>query len=160
MHARGLVLKFTQAMQATVAKHGKKSDLPAISVTLVAAPDSIGMRISDQGTVHHIDKVCRPIRPGGGLLSPQICTPSDLFSFSHIRNASRLEQDHLRPLRTVCASPTGMRATVEELVQRWKDEWPRVEDGTALRNSSERKSGSVHRPRLGIGLAMCNIFAR
>lgn len=41
-------------MQATVAKHGKKSDLPAISVTLVAAPDSIGMRISDQGTDHHI----------------------------------------------------------------------------------------------------------
>jgi anti-sigma regulatory factor (Ser/Thr protein kinase) len=41
-------------MQATVAKHGKKSDLPAISVTIVAAPDSIGMRISDQGAVHHI----------------------------------------------------------------------------------------------------------
>ncbi len=40
-------------MQATVAKHGKKSDLPAILVTLVAAPDCIGMRISDQGTVHH-----------------------------------------------------------------------------------------------------------
>lgn len=133
------------AMQATVTKHGKKSDLPAISVTLVAAPDSIGMRISDQG---------------GGLLSPQICTPSDLFSFSHIRNASRLEQDNLGTLRTVCASPTGMRATVEELVQRWKDEWPRVENETVLQNNSERKSGSVHRPRLGIGLALCNIFAR
>jgi len=133
------------AMQATVAKHGMKSNLPAILVTLVAAPDSIGIRISDQG---------------GGLLSPQIRTPSDLFSFSHIRNASRLEQDHLGPLRTICASPTGMRATVEELVQRWKDEWPRSEDGTAQQNGADRKSGPVHRPRLGIGLALCNIFTR
>ena len=40
-------------MQATVAKHGMKSNPPAILVTLVAAPDSIGMRISDQGTVRH-----------------------------------------------------------------------------------------------------------
>ena len=40
-------------MQATVAKHSNKSDLPPILVTLGAAPDSIGMRISDQGTVHH-----------------------------------------------------------------------------------------------------------
>ncbi|KAI9442344.1 alpha-ketoacid dehydrogenase kinase N-terminal domain-containing protein [Lactarius indigo] len=133
------------AMQATVAKHGKKSDLPAILVTLVAAPDCIGMRISDQG---------------GGLLSPHIRSPSDLFSFSHVRNASRLEQDRLGTLRTVCASPTGMRATVEELVQRWKDEWPRGEDGTHLQNNPERKSGAGHRPRLGIGLALCNIFAR
>ncbi|KAI9461295.1 alpha-ketoacid dehydrogenase kinase N-terminal domain-containing protein [Lactarius psammicola] len=133
------------AMQATVAKHGKKSDLPAILVTLVAAPDCIGMRISDQG---------------GGLLSPQIRSPSDLFSFSHVRNASRLEQDRLGPLRTVCASPTGMRATVEELVQRWKDEWPQRGNGIPLQNNHERKSGAVHRPRLGIGLALCNIFAR
>ncbi len=98
--------------------------------------------------------------PGGGLMSPQIHSPSDLFSFSHVRNASRLEQDRLGPLRTVCASPTGMRATVEELVQRWKDEWPQREDGTPLQNNPERKSGAVHRPRLGIGLALCNIFAR
>ncbi len=100
------------------------------------------------------------MRPGGGLLSPQICCPSDLFSFSHIRNASRLEQDRLGPLRTACASPTGMRATVEELVQRWKDEWPRREDGTSTENDPGLKSEAVHRPRLGIGLAMCNIFAR
>lgn len=133
------------AMQATVTKHGKKSDLPAILVTLVAAPDCIGMRISDQG---------------GGLLSPHIRSPSDLFSFSHVRNASRLEQDRLGPLRTVCASPTGMRATVEELVQRWKDEWPRADDESYMQNNPERKSGVGHRPRLGIGLALCNIFAR
>ncbi|KAI0305582.1 alpha-ketoacid dehydrogenase kinase N-terminal domain-containing protein [Multifurca ochricompacta] len=121
------------AMQATVAKHGKESDLPDILVTLVTASDSIGMRISDQG---------------GGLLNPQIRSPSDLFSFSHVRNASRLEQDHLSPLRTASASPNGMHATVEELVSRWKDEWRQREDGTPLKNDPELKS------------AMCNIFAR
>lgn len=93
-------------------------------------------------------------------MGPQIRSPSDLFSFSHIRNASRLEQDRLGPLRSVCASPTGVRATVEELVQRWKDEWPRGEDRAPLQSNPGPKSGAVDRPRLGIGLALCNIFAR
>jgi hypothetical protein len=97
---------------------------------------------------------------GGGLLNPQIHSPSDLFSFSHVRNASRLEQDYLGPLRTASASPTGMRATMEELVSRWKDEWRQREDGTSLKNDPELKSGVGRHPRLGIGLAMCNIFAR
>jgi pyruvate dehydrogenase kinase 2/3/4 len=66
----------------------------------------------------------------------------------------------LSPLRTASASPTGMRATVEELVSRWKDEWRQSEDGTALKNDPELKSGVGHHPRLGIGLAMSNIFAR
>jgi len=39
-------------MQATIANHDGKSGLPAILVTLVTAPDSIGMRISDQGTAY------------------------------------------------------------------------------------------------------------
>jgi hypothetical protein len=38
-------------MQATITKHGQKSDPPRILVTLVTAPDNVGMRISDQGTV-------------------------------------------------------------------------------------------------------------
>jgi pyruvate dehydrogenase kinase 2/3/4 len=97
---------------------------------------------------------------GGGLLNPQIRSPSDLFSFSHVRNASRLEPDYLGPLRTASASTTGMRATVEELVSRWRDEWRQREDGTSLKNDPELKSGVGCQPRLGIGLAMCNIFAR
>jgi pyruvate dehydrogenase kinase 2/3/4 len=97
---------------------------------------------------------------GGGLLNPRIRTPSDLFSFSHVRNASRLEQDYLGLLKTASASPTGMRATVDELVSRWKDEWRQREDGTSLKNDPELKSGVGRHPRLGIGLAMCNIFAR
>ncbi|KAI9509488.1 alpha-ketoacid dehydrogenase kinase N-terminal domain-containing protein [Russula earlei] len=133
------------AMQATISKHGQKTNPPGILVTLVAAPDSIGMRISDQG---------------GGLLNPQIRSPSDLFSFSHVRNASRLEQNNLGPLRTASASPTGMRATVEELVSRWKDEWRQREDGASLKNDSELEPCVGRHPRLGIGLAMSNIFVR
>ena len=93
-------------------------------------------------------------------MNTQIRSPSDLFSFSHVCNASRLEQDNLSPLRTASASPTGMRATVEELVSRWKDEWRQSEDGTLLKNDPELKSGVGRHPRLGIGLAMSNIFAR
>ena len=37
-------------MQATITKHSQKSDPPGILVTLVTAPDNVGMRISDQGT--------------------------------------------------------------------------------------------------------------
>jgi len=93
-------------------------------------------------------------------LNPQIRSPSDLFSFSHVRNASRLKQDNLGPLRTASASPAGMRATVEELVSRWKNEWRQREDGTPLKNDPELRSGVGPHPRLGIGLAMSNIFAR
>jgi pyruvate dehydrogenase kinase 2/3/4 len=97
---------------------------------------------------------------GGGLVNSQIRSPSDLFSFSHVRNASRLEQDNLGPLRSACASPTGMHATVDELVSRWKDEWRQREEGTPLKNDPELESGVGRHPKLGIGLAMSNIFAR
>jgi hypothetical protein len=93
-------------------------------------------------------------------VNSQIRLPSDLFSFSHVRNASRLEKDNLSPLRTASASSTGMRATVEELVSRWQDEWRRGEDGTPLKKDPEPKSDVGRHPRLGIGLAMSNIFAR
>ena len=101
-----------------------------------------------------------PTNIGGGLMNLQIRSPSDLFSFSHVRNASRLEKDSLGPLRTASASPAGMRATVDELVSRWKDEWGQREDGTPLKIEPDLKSGVGPHPRLGIGLAMSNIFAR
>ena len=53
-----------------------------------------------------------------------------------------------------------MRATVDELANRWKDEWRHREGGTSLKNDPELDSGMGHHPRLGIGLAMSNIFAR
>ena len=53
-----------------------------------------------------------------------------------------------------------MHATVDELASRWKDEWRQREDGTSLRNDPELNYGVGRHPRLGIGLAMSNIFAR
>ncbi|KAI0066267.1 alpha-ketoacid dehydrogenase kinase N-terminal domain-containing protein [Artomyces pyxidatus] len=126
------------SMQATVAKHSGAAQLPPILVTIVAGVDNISMRISDQG---------------GGLLTPQIKSPSDLFSFSHLRNATRLEHSRLGSLRTAVSNPAGMRATVEELVDRWQQEQRQVPD-------PQVEAGVGRHPRLGIGLAMSNIFAR
>ncbi|KZV76305.1 alpha-ketoacid dehydrogenase kinase N-terminal domain-containing protein [Peniophora sp. CONT] len=125
------------AMQATVLRHGNKSSLPPILVTVVAGADDISMRISDQG---------------GGLMDPNISAPSDLFSFSHVHNATRLENERLSYLRTASASPSGMVATVEEVVDRWQKD-------VRSRSDPELEAGVGHHPRLGIGLPMSNIFA-
>jgi pyruvate dehydrogenase kinase 2/3/4 len=53
-----------------------------------------------------------------------------------------------------------MRATVDELASRWKGEWRQRGGGTPLENDPELNSGVGRHPRLGIGLAMSNIFAR
>ncbi|TFY81850.1 hypothetical protein EWM64_g2162 [Hericium alpestre] len=128
------------AIQATIALHGKDANLPSIRVTIVAGEDDIGMRISDQG---------------GGLITPQIKSPSDLFSFSHIRNASRLEDSRLGNLRSASTHPKGMRATVEEQVRRWQEE--RLHRHAA--DNPEMEAGVGPHPKLGIGLPMSNIFA-
>ncbi|VDC03594.1 unnamed protein product [Peniophora sp. CBMAI 1063] len=125
------------AMQATVARHSGSSSLPPILVTVVAGADDISMRISDQG---------------GGLMDPHISSPADLFSFSHVRNATRLENERLGYLRTASASPSGMVATVEEVVDRWQKD-------VRSRSDPELDAGVGHHPRLGIGLPMSNIFA-
>ena len=85
-------------------------------------------------------------------MDPSISSPSDLFSFSHVRNATRLENERLGYLRTASASPSGMVATVEEVVDRWQKD-------VRSRNDPELEAGVGHHPRLGIGLPMSNIFA-
>ncbi|THH15041.1 hypothetical protein EW146_g5379 [Bondarzewia mesenterica] len=136
------------SMQAVVAKHSDISPLPPIRVTIVAGVNDISMRISDQG---------------GGLLTPEIKSPSDLFSFSHVRNAARLENTRIGRLRIVSASPSGMKATVDEQVGRWQQERQgRATNGADLPDDAsdpEVQAGVGHHPRLGIGLPMCNIFA-
>ncbi|KAJ2922092.1 hypothetical protein H1R20_g15001, partial [Candolleomyces eurysporus] len=95
------------AMHATVLNHHKNGVLPPVRVTVVAGENDIGLRISDQG--------------GGLVTSGSIVTnPADLCSFSHIRNASRLETDRIGALRT--ASEKGVWATVQEQVLQWKDD--------------------------------------
>ncbi|KAH9951574.1 alpha-ketoacid dehydrogenase kinase, partial [Amylocystis lapponica] len=123
------------SFRATRLKHSHVLKLPPIRATVVAGANDVCIRISDQG---------------GGILTPEIRSPSDLFSFSHVRNATRMADTRLGALRTVSSSKRGMTATVEEQVETW------------LRNSDvdgpDQEVGVPH-PRIGIGLPMSNIFA-
>lgn len=138
------------SMHATAVKHNTSTSmsLPVIRATIVAGENDVGIRISDEG---------------GGLCTPEnsIKTPSDLFSFSHIRNATRLEDERLGALRTVSSSPEGVRATVGEQVGRWQNNMlNQVErDVDCSSNGPELEAGVGPHPRIGIGLPMSNIFA-
>ena len=86
---------------------------------------------------------------GGGLLSPEIKSPSDLFSFSHVRNAARLEDARLGALRTVSSSTRGMTATVSEQIGSLQPD-----------AHGEISPDPVDpQPRIGMGLPMSNIYA-
>ncbi|KAI0750868.1 alpha-ketoacid dehydrogenase kinase [Daedaleopsis nitida] len=120
------------SFRATRLKHPTARTLPPIRATVVASENNVCIRISDQG---------------GGLLSSEIKSPSDLFSFSHVRNAGRLADARLGALRTVSSSTRGMTATVSEQVDQW----------------SQPSAVAVDRlnphPRIGMGLPMSNIYA-
>ncbi|KAL6309534.1 branched-chain alpha-ketoacid dehydrogenase [Sparassis latifolia] len=124
------------SFRATRIKHSNVHQLPPIRATVVAGKNDVCIRISDQG---------------GGLLTPEIKSPSDLFSFSHIRNATRLEDARLGALRTVSSSRRGMTATVDEQISNWQQ--------AKQNDESEEDIGDGPHPRLGIGLPMSNTFA-
>lgn len=86
--------------------------------------------------------------PGGGLLTPQIKSPSDVFSFSHVRNASRMEDSRLGALRTVSLSGKGIRGTVDEQLYAVNHVQP-----------DDAPDKPAPHPRIGIGLPMSNIYA-
>ena len=99
--------------------------------------------------------------PGGGLVIPNnpIQDPSDLFSFSHVRNAARMEDSRLGALRSFSSSPQGIKATVGEQVGRLQIG---ALDQDAINNSpdnADKEAGVGPHPRIGIGLPMSNIFA-
>ena len=80
---------------------------------------------------------------GGGLRSSSTETPHDIFSFSHVRNATRLHDDRLGALRHLSTSGQGLRATVDEQLDRWN-------------------AGAEDRPlvgRMGLGLPLSNVYA-
>lgn len=87
---------------------------------------------------------------GGGLVIPQISSPTDLFSFSHSRNTMRLDTDRIGALKSISTSPQGMRATVDEQIDAWKSKQT---------YDPEKKAGVGKHTRIGIGLPMSNIFA-
>jgi len=106
---------------------------------------------------------CLMFPPGGGLVTPHnsIQDPSDLFSFSHVRNAARMEDSRLGALRSFSSSPQGIRATVSEQVGRWQSGALHQIEG-AINNSPDnpdKEAGVGPHPRIGIGLPMSNIFA-
>ncbi|KAH8118303.1 alpha-ketoacid dehydrogenase kinase [Phellopilus nigrolimitatus] len=125
------------AIHATTYRHRASPSLPEIRATIATGQDEIQIRVSDQG---------------GGLVLPQISSPSDLLSFSHARNTTRLDTSRIGALKTVSARPQGMRATVDEQVSAWKEE-----ESSAI--TPESKAGVGAHMRLGIGLPMSNIFA-
>lgn len=107
----------------------------------------MGIRISDQGTFTRLGKLWTALTPsiGGGLRTPRnhVKTPADLFSFSHLRNAARLDDSRLGALRTASMREEGFRGTVDEQVGRWQ--------------KAREQDAANH--RIGIGLPMSNIYA-
>jgi pyruvate dehydrogenase kinase 2/3/4 len=65
-----------------------------------------------------------------------------MFSFSHVRNATRLHDERLGALRHLSSSGRGLRATVDEQLARWNE-------GT----------GKPLVGRMGLGLPLSNIYA-
>ncbi|KLO14956.1 alpha-ketoacid dehydrogenase kinase [Schizopora paradoxa] len=120
------------ALYATSYRHRNETTPPEIRATISTGSEEVQVRISDQG---------------GGLLEPDISSPSDLFSFSATRNMMRMEDDRIEALRKTILSPHGMRATVDEQLERWHERDP------------ENVASTGPLPRLGIGLPMSNIFA-
>lgn len=90
-----------------------------------------------------------PLILGGGLsLNTHVQTPSDLFSFSHIRNTVRLEDVRISALRHATSSPKGIKGTVGEQVTE-----------ITPKDVGERVISLETPARIGIGLPMSNIYA-
>ena len=85
---------------------------------------------------------------GGGLLDPQVKSPSDLFSFSHVRNATRMNDTRIGALRTMSSANKGIRATVDEQMHT-----------SSLTSPEDAPDKPARHPRIGIGLPMSNIYA-
>ena len=85
-------------------------------------------------------------------MQPEISSPSDLLSFFHARSRTRPDSSRISALKSVSSRPQGMRATVSEQIESWKED-------NGGPKSPERKAGVGVHTRLGIGLPMSNIFA-
>lgn len=82
----------------------------------------------------------------GGGVTPEINTTADLFSFSHLRNSSRLAKERLEALRNASMRERGMTGTIKE----------QLPIPTA---PSEESSNAPLVERIGLGLPLSNIFA-
>lgn len=96
-------------------------------------------------------------RLGGGI--PNVKTPSDLFSFSHVRNSERLNDSRLGALRDASQSTEGLMATVAEQLGKKRTRRPVPLAADDQPDPAQRVGADVH-ARIGIGLPMSNIYAR
>ena len=97
------------------------------------------------------------IGAGGGI--PNVKSPSDLFSFSHVRNSARLDDSRLGALRDASQSTEGLMATVAEQLGKKRTRRPVPSSGDDRPVPAQRVGAEVH-GRIGIGLPMSNIYAR
>lgn len=75
-------------------------------------------------------------------------SPSDLYSFSHLRNSSRLDTERIGALRQ--GGSQGLFGIIDEQTARWGQ--------TAVDGSSEESAGQQFE-RMGLGLPLSNIYA-
>lgn len=136
-----------------------------ITATIAADENSVNVRISDQGQLIHfqsdgpaaIPNVTSIYTLGGGLLLPE--HPSNLFSFSHLRNAARMNEDRLSALHRVTAR--GFPITVVDQMTRWRagqQQQLEQKNHSQGANASSEKEEGVN--RMGLGLPLSNIYAR
>ncbi|KAG8747533.1 hypothetical protein FRC10_000669 [Ceratobasidium sp. 414] len=118
------------AMRHTVLRSGGVGEPTPIRATIVAGPDIMNVRISDQG---------------GGLRPSAQAPHDDMFSFSHARNATRLHDERLGALRHLSSSGRGLRATVDEQLDRW--------------NANQGSGAPPLVGRMGLGLPLSNVYA-
>jgi pyruvate dehydrogenase kinase 2/3/4 len=82
---------------------------------------------------------------------------ADLFSFSHVRNAARLDVSRLGALRTASASESGVRGTIDEQLGRWQQAREHYSTASVIDDAAVQQ---ILHPRIGIGLPMSYIYAR
>ncbi|KAG9039571.1 hypothetical protein FRB95_009151 [Tulasnella sp. JGI-2019a] len=124
------------AMRFSTVHHAQSASRPIIRTTIVSGPEHILIRVSDQG----------------GGLTPDIGSTTDLFSFSHLRNATRLASDRISALKTATSRRGGMIGTVAEQLARRA----RMQAGEAA------DVPAVVAPvcqRIGLGLPLSYIYA-
>jgi hypothetical protein len=97
---------------------------------------------------------------GGGLLLPENQHPTSLFSFSHLRNATRMHEDRLSALHRMTAD--GFPITVDDRMTRWKagqqQQLEQQRNHSQGANASSEEAEGVN--RMGLGLPLSNIYAR
>jgi pyruvate dehydrogenase kinase 2/3/4 len=79
-------------------------------------------------------------------------TPSDLYSFSHLRNDTRLAEDRIGALQHFSQRKGGLRGTVDETITLDQSVVKRSDPGESLNDTPVPR-------QMGIGLPLSNIYA-